>query len=240
MSHFIRTGAAALNAGRRDTLLHLLNGYRAALELGAPPSEFACQLTCLESLGVSETDLRWLVANGFAQHLLENTKSSLGRRAFQVTANLRFLPASCFVLTASGIDLAERAEVERAAVDPVGSAHLLSARREPGDGRVPQIWVPHYDGGQRTLMVDGQVVKRFRQPAALQELILLAFEEENWPAHLADPLPGGKAIDQKRRLNGAIRNLNAKQERPLLRFHGDGTGTGILWSSCRSAAVVPP
>lgn len=36
-------------------------------------------------------------------------------------------------------------------------------------------------------------------------------------------------MDAKRRLNEAVKNLNSHQLNPILRFHGDGTGKGIVW-----------
>jgi hypothetical protein len=81
----------------------------------------------------------------------------------------------------------------------------------------------------RILFFTGEIVKRFRVPAANQELILMAFEEEGWPPHLSDPLPGKGEVPAKRRLSDAIKNLNAHQCRHRLRFHGDGRGLGVFW-----------
>jgi hypothetical protein len=72
-------------------------------------------------------------------------------------------------------------------------------------------------------------VKQFKTRAQNQELILLAFEEEHWPSHLADPLPGKNGMDAKRRLNETIRSLNSNHRKPVLRFRGDGAGKGIVW-----------
>jgi hypothetical protein len=60
-------------------------------------------------------------------------------------------------------------------------------------------------------------------------MVLNAFEEEGWPARIDDPLPPHSDQDPKRRLNDTIKCLNRKQVRELLRFHGDGSGEGILW-----------
>jgi hypothetical protein len=74
------------------------------------------------------------------------------------------------------------------------------------------------------------VVKRFREPAPNQVAILRAFEEEGWPARIDDPLFGGlNGAQAKQRLHDAIKRLNASQLHQRIRFHGDGTGTGIWW-----------
>jgi len=75
----------------------------------------------------------------------------------------------------------------------------------------------------------GEVVKEFRVPAQNQELVLLSFEEMNWPVLLLDPLPPKPNIDSKQRLHDTINRLNRCQTRPLIRFEGDGTGKGIRW-----------
>ena len=98
--------------------------------------------------------------------------------------------------------------------------------RLPGSGAVP---APCWDGERRELSVGRTVIKRFSVPAENQELILSAFQEEAWPAHLDDPLPPAPGLDCKRRLHSAIQCLNRNQKAPLLRFHGDGCGRGLLW-----------
>ena len=55
------------------------------------------------------------------------------------------------------------------------------------------------------------------------------FEEEGWAEHIHDPLPVNHHIDAPTRLHDAINRLNRCQINPLLRFHGDGKGTGVFW-----------
>jgi hypothetical protein len=90
---------------------------------------------------------------------------------------------------------------------------------------------PHWDLSRRELVIDGQVVKRYREPAPNQELVLAAFEEEAWPAKIFDPLPRKDGTKSKKRLRETIEALNQAHHRPkLIRFHGDGTGEGIIWN----------
>jgi hypothetical protein len=63
----------------------------------------------------------------------------------------------------------------------------------------------------------------------MQEAILMAFEEEQWPPRIDDPLPGHPDLLPKRRLHDTIKSLNRNQKNSLIRFMGDGTGEGIRW-----------
>ncbi len=92
--------------------------------------------------------------------------------------------------------------------------------------------VPDWDAQRRELRWQGQVVKRFRQPAPSQEMILRAAEELGWPEWFDDPLPRVPGLNPKARLHDTIRNLNRHQQRRLLHFKGDGTGTRVGWE-CR-------
>jgi hypothetical protein len=88
---------------------------------------------------------------------------------------------------------------------------------------------PHWDSLRRELTLDGQVVKRFRVPARNQETVLMAFEEEGWPAVVLDPLPPQDEQDGKQRLHDTIKSLNRSRLARVIRFSGDGTGEGVLW-----------
>lgn len=89
--------------------------------------------------------------------------------------------------------------------------------------------VPHWNAMHRELVVDGQVVKRFRVPAPNQEAVLTAFEEEGWPHRVFDPLPPVDSTDAKQRLHETIKSLNGHRLARIIRFRGDGTGEGVFW-----------
>src|SRR5438034_2939484 len=57
-------GAAAPSALQLHALTRLCHALETARELTAPPWEFACQLPDLRADGVTDTDLRWLLASG--------------------------------------------------------------------------------------------------------------------------------------------------------------------------------
>jgi hypothetical protein len=204
-----------LNEDHLDALTMLFEAHQAARQLGAKPRALACQLSSLHDVGINDAVLRWLVTKKLVDHLWEITRPRQHDRAFREAVNLRFTSASCFVLTGAGVGLAERLAAS-------GQLRAGLARKADRD-------LPHYDSERRKLFFKGKIVKQFKQPAANQEPILLGFEEEKWVRRLADPIPGQTGIDAKHRLNGAITKLNSNQINPILRFHGDGTGTGILW-----------
>jgi hypothetical protein len=90
---------------------------------------------------------------------------------------------------------------------------------------------PVWDNAHRELRYNGQVVKRYRVPAANQQAILEAFQEDGWPEFIDDPIPPDGEQDPKRRLNVTIKSLNRNQLAPLLRFHGNGNGLQIHWEA---------
>ena len=52
-----------------------------------------------------------------------------------------------------------------------------------------------------------------------------AFQEEEWPDRIDDPLPGGA---DSVRIAAAVMSLNSSLSR--IRFPKDGTGEGVSWS----------
>src|SRR5437870_5015237 len=88
---------------------------------------------------------------------------------------------------------------------------------------------PSWQAKPRELWIGKILVKQFRRPAPVLELILAAFEEEGWPSHLDDPIPPTPEVDSITRLHDSINRLNRMQETQLVVFSGDGTGRGIRW-----------
>lgn len=95
--------------------------------------------------------------------------------------------------------------------------------------------LPTWDADARTLYFGDYIVKQFRVPAENQVTILDAFQEENWPTQIFDPLSPQKDVDPKQRLRDTIRGLNKNQVVAKIRFSSDGTGTGIIW---RCSSIV--
>ncbi len=130
-------------------------------------------------------------------------------------------PQPWFVLTAQPGDVL--------APEPAPVAPAPAGAPEPPGQRPRSAATPRWDADRRTLFVDRRVVKRYRQPAEKQVLILTAFEELGWPPRIDDPLPRERGKEPKKRLRDVIRSLNERQKHPLITFEADGTGTGVLW-----------
>src|SRR5262245_5518070 len=221
-----RTESTLLSAEHRRALAHLHAANRSAVELGRPALDFACQLPNFETMHVSDVTLRWLVCKGLIAHYLETTRRDQDLRTFRPAPNLRFTDASCFVITSRGLIEAE------------GLSEGPQHRQDKGDSIA--FHVPHWDAARRELRLGFSIIKQFKVPAANQESILNAFEEESWPAHIYEPLPPHAGLDPKRRLHDTIDRLNRNQRQLLLRFHGDGYGTGVWWEALHFVADRPP
>jgi hypothetical protein len=124
------------------------------------------------------------------------------------------------VLTETGVAFAQTVVLK-----PTGTAPAPVA---PPDTTCPRL-VPTWDASRQELRVGNVVVKQFKVPAPNQEVILAAFEEEQWPPRIDDPLPPVPSLDSKRRLHETITSLNRNQKHSLISFHGDGSGQGIRW-----------
>jgi hypothetical protein len=209
----LRLSKSPALVGRRLALFQLLDAHDAAAETGQDAWAFACELATLSGQGVHGTTLRVLVYQGLVEHRIETTSPSASRRTFTKSSNARFTQASCFMLTPTGVAKALALAAEHNPM-PV----------QPGDPRTP-----HYEAATRTLFFAGLVVKRFQRPSEVQELILCAFEEENWPPHIDDPLPPALEVNPKKRLSDTVFRLNEHQNYRLIRFESDGTGKGVIW-----------
>ena len=103
------------------------------------------------------------------------------------------------------------------------------SKQQVSKQQVSKSPLPRWDRERRELTVNGCVVKHFKWTAVNQEAILSAFEEEDWPYRIDDPLSPQPGQDSKRRLGDTIKCLNRKQKEALIHFRGDGTGEGIVW-----------
>jgi hypothetical protein len=189
----------------------LIEAKRFADQHGQDPWDFAVELESLIAAGATVNVLRSLVLVGLATHAQETTRPGDRKRHFRPLRNRSFPARTCFILN----DHADLDEAER-------HARLLA----PGPRRSKK---PRWDRRARTLSVADHVVKRFLVPAACQEAVLDAFEEEDWPTHVDDPLPPRADQEAKRRLHNTINALNRHHCVGLMRFRGNGNGKGVGW-----------
>ncbi|EMI16754.1 hypothetical protein RMSM_06318, partial [Rhodopirellula maiorica SM1] len=209
--------------------------------------EFAVELDRLISYGLTLNDFRWLVRSHYVEHQCEITLERDDGRAFRPTGDLTFPERTCFVLTKLGVEFARQYcmiatngnghanDATPRNAPPYGATPCCAEKRETGpqpmssvvDDAMPKtILIPTWDPQRRQLRFNGVAVKEFRWTAHNQEAVLSAFQEEDWPARIDDPLPPHAEQDSKRRLSDTIKCLNRKQVNPILHFRGDGTGEG--------------
>jgi hypothetical protein len=176
--------------------------------------DFAEEIDSLRQHGLTNGDLRWLVCNGFVEHGREITQRGQEGRKFHRDSGLYFSSETCFVLTEQGASYASRCL----------NAPVDDSDNDPNESRIP-VW----DRDRQELRVGLAIVKQFKVPARNQETILAAFQEEDWPVFIDDPLPMHPEIDPKRRLHDTINSLNRNQKSDVIRFRGNGSGQGIRW-----------
>jgi hypothetical protein len=108
---------------------------------------------------------------------------------------------------------------------------LLARTGEADEGSTGGGDSPEWDGRLCELRFGGQVIKRVRGRKVAKNVVqvLDAFQEEGWPHHVLDPLPGGP---NKERVQKTVESLNKRLER--IRFCADGSGEGFIWKRLSS------
>ena len=157
----------------------------------------------------------------------------------------------CLVLTPTGTDYARKFFQPQGSDVPetgIGEANdkLADLTRLRLKTAVPSdevtspkrdVLTPTWDPLRRQLRLGRDVVKHYKLPSPNQERILCAFEEDEWPARVDDPLPPTPTKDPKIRLHNTIKGLNRNQRLRLIRFRGDGHGEGVLWDLVEAEEV---
>jgi hypothetical protein len=198
-----------------------------AKDAGNDPWDFAVELPNLLDLGISLAMCRWLVAKGFVLHRRELTREDEVCRHFGPVSQLKIVDRSCFIITNSGLEVLCNGKLLQTPPQTNVPANLMTIK-EPRPG-----WF----AVRKELIFRGTVVKRFRLPAPNQELILSVFEEEQWRFQIDDPLPHRDDMPPKQRLHDTIKALNQNQATRLIRFSGDGRGTGVRWQPLECSAL---
>ena len=95
--------------------------------------------------------------------------------------------------------------------------------------------MPLWDVSSRMLRI-GEYQKTFDVKATKQMAILSAFETQEWPQRIADPIAHGPNDVPKDKMRGVVYELN-KGLGPNcpIQFESDGTGKGICWDHKISA-----
>lgn len=198
--------------------------YACNADTDGDPWQFAVEWSVLERQGIDLTDVRWLVARKFVELRREvSSMPAAFQRAF-VEGNVpRLTTDAVFILTNAGRKFVQ--SLRKGVTFPLPD-------RDPiipdSDAALRRAEKPHWDADRRELWFRCQIVKQFRVPAANQELILAAFEEESWPPFIDDPLPRQGRDEPTRRLQATIKSLNRRQRNPTIRFRGNG-GEKVWW-----------
>jgi hypothetical protein len=214
------------SSGCHAALGELLQSLDYANQLELSEWDFAVDLSSFHRLNLSDSDLRWLISTGYVRHAIEKTSPADDFRRFVNSKTLAVGRKSCFVLTEKGA-AASRAILKHYGSEPRRVSKSPANRLHDTP---PASLRPHWDRDQQELRLGSIIIKKFRVPAASQEMVLAAFEEEHWPPRIDDPLPPHRNVSQKRRLQETIRSLNRNQKHPLIRFLGDGNAKGVLWT----------
>jgi hypothetical protein len=212
-----------------SALALLMDAATCAQDVGAELWQFSVEISALLRSGLTTNECRWIVAKGLAKHACEMTTPDADRRVFQPCTNLALPKRTCFVITDRGMTCASeilRSQPKRHA--PEAQHSIVQMRHVAGNGE-PHAVTPTWDSDRQQLRVGRMIVKEFKVPAANQEAILAAFEEEGWCPRIDDPLAPKLNQDSKRRLHDTINSLNRNQKNALIRFLGDGKGEGVRW-----------
>jgi hypothetical protein len=214
----------------REALRLLMEARQYAAEVKRDIWDFAVEIDTLRQAGCTNSEFRWFVCKGYVDHAKETTLAGDEARTFQRQqrpGGLTFSRRTCFVLTDGGNRFACSVLTELSADTPCGLVACTNS--------VPETPKPRWDRERQELRFGDTVVKQFKVPAANQERILAAFEEEGWPVRIDDPLPPNSDQDSKRRLHDTINSLNRNQKSNLIRFVGDGSGQGVRWEMAGGA-----
>jgi hypothetical protein len=218
----------------RTALGMLLTAYDYAVDSQADPWQFAVELPQLEVSGATLLDVRWLIVRKFAEHAQETTIPGDASRSFRGLAVTCFPPDTCLVLSEEGANMI-RSALNAAPLS--GMPGQIANSGAVTSDRTPSLSAParpEWDATRRELLYKGQIIKRYRVPAPNQETVLSAFQEENWPQYIDDPIPPSDHQDAKYRLQHTIKTLNRNQLNPLIRFHGNGNGLQVYWKEIGS------
>jgi hypothetical protein len=194
----------------------LLEARVRAEQVGHDPWDFAEEIHSLREAGGLGSDLRWLITQGYAECKTDVTTAGDERRRFRPGGPMALTARTCFVLTMEGECYARKLE----------HAESASGTQPEGVSKVGArgIRIPRWDCELRQLWFSGSLIREYRVPSPNQELILAAFQELMWPAHIDDPLPPVPGVETRKRLHDTIVRLNRHHQHRRIRFRGNGGG----------------
>jgi hypothetical protein len=187
----------------------LVEARRCAQYLDCKTRDLPLEIQDMHRAGLTDTDLRWLMSQGFVEVVVEPRLTSKARQRVSHDTKGPLSSRTCFALTDAGAAFAARACRVKPSAKPI---------------------VPRWIAERRELRVGGVLVKRFQQPAAVQELIFAVFQEQGWQDWIDDPLPRAGIQDPQKRVHTTVNNLNHNHRHHLLHFKAGGMGTQFGWA----------
>jgi hypothetical protein len=207
----------------RSGLEQLLRAWVFARDLEGDVRNFCIDRGTLERLGITDIDLAWLIGKNYvmvaaSQRPNETTRAHANRRP-------QSRSTTGYALTEEGALMS----LHLCRI-PVNVESMAGPYGTASDARIQRPTLrPHWNKQTRELTLGELIVKRYRVPAVNQTLILSAFQEEDWPPTILDPLPPSPGIEAKNRLHNTIRRLNDCQQRHVIIFFGNGEGNTVCW-----------
>jgi hypothetical protein len=113
-----KEAASEFLAALSHVIAELLKAHEYAMRANRDPWDLAVEIDELRTRGATETDLRWLVCEGYVEHAREVTKVEDDSREFEPMGKLSFADRTCFVLTAAGVSFARAHSWRGIASDP--------------------------------------------------------------------------------------------------------------------------
>lgn len=202
--------------------LYMLSACDEARTQRLSPTDVPVECQRLRQVGISEGFLIWMLYQGHVAH-------------FQATSQAD--ERTGWVFEPSTV-LGDRSALALTQLGELFGGFLLEKLLLSEDSKEFEwAWgllrvgdcTPRYDAENRVFTWGRQLLKRYHQPSANQELVLVTAEELGWISWFDDPLPRGKNGNPKVRLHDTIKNLNRHQSPHLVKFKGNGTGTRVGW-----------
>ncbi len=110
----------------RAVMMELAKALDFARRSRRAPWDFAVEMASLVVLGVTSSDLRWLVSEGYVQHARDVSRPGNATRKFRRCENLTFARDTCFVLTEVGRQILQEEAIVRVAAQPSTTGALFA------------------------------------------------------------------------------------------------------------------
>ena len=213
----------------------LLEAFDSAGDASPDPWQFAVEIQLLHDAGMSVTNLRWVIEQGYARHAFDFTLAGDERRSFRELQTMKFAGNSTFMLSAAGAEFARSNCLDPTPTVPNNPGATSS---NADGGLTASAPKPHWDRSSRRVILEGSTIIELHRAAENLEAALDAFEKSGWAFQIPDPL-ANKPGNRKRRLHNTINALNRCQTVQRIHYSSADGGRAIRWAVIPSAAPAP-